>query len=89
MGYRTEERETILNYDPATEQWYVWTNIPAYINKFQKQGWKMIRSTIENGSIIDAEFIGEKRLVSIRDASKPKRTGRFEQKEAEHDKLSE
>ena len=75
--YLMEERETILNYDPTTRTWSAWTNVPEHIRKLQAKGWSMdaTRSTISDGTLIDAWFYAPKNALTFRDLSKPKRVG--------------
>lgn len=74
--YLMEERETILNYDPTTRTWSAWTNVPEHIRKLQAKGWSMdaTRSTISDGTLIDAWFYAPKNAITFRDLTKQKRT---------------
>lgn len=72
--YTREEYEVILSYDYITGQWSAWTNIPAYINKFTKQGWTATREEkYDDGSICSMRFTAPKSSVSIGKAIRPKR----------------
>ena len=72
--YLTEERETIITYDPTTRTWHAWTNVPEHIRKLQAKGWAMLRHTDSDGVIIDAAFVAPKEAITFRDMTKPKRT---------------
>lgn len=72
--YTREEYEVILNYDYIAGQWTAWTNIPAYINKFRKQGWSVRREDkYDDGSVCSVTFTAPKPSVSIGKAVRPKR----------------
>lgn len=73
--YLTDERETILNYNPITRKWSAWTNVPEHIRKLQANGWSMKLCHHSDGAIIDAEFEAPKNAITFRDLTKPKRTG--------------
>lgn len=70
-----EERETILNYDPITKTWHVWTNYPSHILKFRKQGWSETQKWSENGRDIAATFTAPKTAVRIFNPAKIKNIG--------------
>lgn len=72
MYYKAEERETIICYDAIDRQWSAWTTIPAHINKFMKSGWQMVRSTVSEGTVIDAEFTAPKNAITIRNLNTAK-----------------
>ena len=67
-----EERETILNYDPMTQLWHAWTNIPAHIRKLDDAGWKRIESRkyIDNGVEVAVDFTAPKHAITFRNLAK-------------------
>lgn len=73
MKYLSEERETILNYDPVSRKWSAWTNVPEHIRKLQAKGWLLTAKTESEGTEIDAWFEAPKNAITFRDLTKPKR----------------
>ena len=71
MPYLNSERETILNFDYLTQTWSAWSTIPSHIVKLERNGWKKIRESTENGIVIDALFQAPKNAITFRDISKP------------------
>ena len=67
-----DERETILNYDPMTQMWHAWTNIPAHIRKLDKAGWSRskTRKYMDNGEEVAVDFTTPKHAITFRDLVK-------------------
>jgi len=65
-----EERETILNYDPMTQTWYAWTNIPAHIRRFERLGWECTKSFRDGGVEVAKNFMAPKNAMTFRNLYK-------------------
>ena len=72
--YTREEYEVILSFDYLAGEWTAWTNIPAYIKKFTKQGWALQREEkYDDGTMCAARFTAPKAAISVGKAIRPKR----------------
>ncbi len=72
--YTREEYEVILSFDYLAGEWTAWTNIPAYIKKFTKQGWTLQREEkYDDGTMCAARFTAPKAAISVGKAIRPKR----------------
>jgi hypothetical protein len=86
MAFLKGERETVLNYDPETKQWYGWTSYPPHITRFRKKGWIEKKVWSENGREICANFSAPANAVmfkSLLDAKNPSGVTENEDEQAE------
>ena len=67
----TEERETMLNYNPIDNVWVADSNIPKHFRKFLKQGWTPIRQYVyEDGTVCGMVLTGPERAITFRNTAK-------------------
>ena len=75
MGFQMDERECVIVYDAYTKKTKVYTNDPKCMTKFKKANWKITNEVKEGDRVIALEFESCGFPITIRDISKPKRTG--------------
>lgn len=80
MAFTKQEMECVLIYSESSKKWEAYTNIPKYMRKFEKQGWKKTREIHADGEICGMEFMAPANAVTIR-APSSKRTLSDEQKQ--------
>lgn len=66
-----EERETHFCIDDADKVWSVYTNIQRHMNKFQRQGWELVKTELyPDGEIMSMKFKAPEFALSICSAKK-------------------
>ena len=79
-----EEREVVLILNDKDKTWIASCSIPAYMRKFEKQGWKCLEHRTEyykDGEVCTKFYEAPKQSVSIGKYERPKRMMSEEQKE--------
>lgn len=67
----TEERETLLNYDPIEKVWIMESYIPKHFRRVIKQGWTPIRKYVyEDGTVCGMVFTAPERAITFRNVDK-------------------
>lgn len=83
-----EEREVILNYSEMDNKWYADVTITKYMNKFKKQGWKIVGTQYyPNGDVMSMQFEAPVHSITIRPLEKTKREFTDEQKLAMSERM--
>lgn len=66
-----EEREVHLWFDPVDKVWLAEVQIPAYMSKFEKQGWELVETRYYNdGTVMSKEYKAGQEFITIRDVKK-------------------
>ena len=78
-----EEREVNLTYSEVDNKWYADVTVWKYMNKFKKQGWKVVSTQYyPNGDIIAMQFEAPAHAITIRPYEKIKREVSEEQRQS-------
>ena len=66
-----QERETVLNYDVESKEWYMYSAIPKHFRKALKQKWTPITQWVDDdGSVVAMELTAPERAITIRNTDK-------------------
>ena len=77
-----EEREVILIMDDRDRKWQASCSSPTYMKKFEKQGWKCVRTEYyKDGTVCTKIYEAPCKSISIGKYERPKRNMSEEQKE--------
>ena len=77
-----EEREVVLVMDDKDRVWKASCSSPTYMRKFEKQGWKCIRTEYyKDGTVCTKFYEAPCKSISIGRFERPKRNMTDEQKE--------
>ena len=77
-----EEREGILIMDDRDRKWQASCSSPTYMKKFEKQGWKCVRTEYyKDGTVCTKFYEAPCKSISIGKYERPKRNMSEEQKE--------
>ena len=83
-----EEKETVINYSELDNKWVVDTSVWKHMNKFKKQGWKVISTQYyPNGDVMAMQFECPPHGISIRPFEKIKREMSDEQRLAMSERM--
>jgi hypothetical protein len=67
----TEERETLLRYDPIDKMWFMDSSVPKHFRKALKQCWTPTKQYIdEDGIVSEMTLIAPERAITIRSTEK-------------------
>ena len=66
-----EERETHIWFDPASQLWYLESNITRHFNKALRVGWTPVRKYVyEDGAVAAMELSASERGLTIKTPKK-------------------
>lgn len=67
----TEERETLLRYDPIEKKWFMDSSVPKHFRKALNQSWTPIKQYIdEDGIVSEMVLVAPERAITIRNSEK-------------------
>ena len=80
MAFTKQEMECVLIYSESSKTWEAYTNIPKFMRKFEKRGWRKTKDIHADGEICGMEFVAPANAVTVRTPNS-KRTLSDEQKQ--------